>query len=164
MYRSNYPYESQQSNSDKDFFKSLEGFLPLQFCFFYNSIHFILFIQIERASSSQKTTIGRPKSLNSSSTFSLPTPYHQNTSAYSDYNMKNEIDDYNFDDNSFNNSDDDMSDVVEAFNFNVQVKCCLYIFSFIPILQFNYFGFQIPRPKIQLNQSKLFNFGKALNQ
>ncbi len=84
----------------------------------------------EKARSSQRTTISRPQSLNTSSTISFPTAYHQKTSAYNDYNIERENDDYDFDDDSFNDSDydDNMEDVIEAFNYNVIVKIYFLFF------------------------------------
>ncbi len=86
------------------------------------------------ASSSQHTTIVRPQSIFTNSSFSLPTAYYEQTTPYiPDKNLKGYDEDsdeieknfgednpegYNFDPID---DDYDLSDFVEAFNPNVQV-------------------------------------------
>lgn len=118
-YRANYPFDSQVVSND-DFFKSLE----------------------DNARSNQKTTIGRPQSVFTDSSFSLPTGYYEQTTPYGDFNgdktkrykldgkgntnegTSNNKDLFDDDDGSFNafENDDDLDDIIEAFNPNVKVR------------------------------------------
>ncbi|CAF0891209.1 unnamed protein product [Brachionus calyciflorus] len=131
-YRTSYLFENKTGPND-DIFKTLE----------------------ENARNSQKKTIGRPQSVFTGSSFSLPTAYYEQTTPYGDFtgdrskqykiNDNNIIDENDIkledddDDDSFNafDNDDDLDDIIEAFNPNVQ----------------------IPRPKIQINPLKIFKFG-----
>jgi hypothetical protein len=128
MYRSNYPYDTRQMNTDEDFIKSLEGLLfhLKKKSYLKQNFHFLF---LEKARSSQKTTIGRPQSVFTDSSFSLPTAYYEQTTPYGEYNRKNKNEDYNFDDDSFNAFDDDddkMDNIIEAFNPNVKVNNRIY--------------------------------------
>jgi hypothetical protein len=67
----------------------------------------------------QRSTITRPYSIYSS-TFSLPTAYHENTTPYGDYGEK--FENAVFDENDlYEEQEDDFTDIVEAINPNVQV-------------------------------------------
>ncbi|RNA27565.1 epidermal growth factor 6 isoform X1 [Brachionus plicatilis] len=103
----------------------------------------------ENARSSQKKTIGRPQSLFTGSSFSVPTAYHETTTPYGDFAgdrnrqeqglSENDIKYFMNDEDTFDafDNDDDLDEIIEAFNPNVK----------------------IPRPKIQLNPLKIFKFG-----
>ncbi len=90
------------------------------------------------ASSSQHTTIVKPRSVFSdSSSFSLPTAYYEQTTPYQPNLAANELDENeNFDENpesyNFNPVDDnyDLSNFVEAYNPNVQVNKILFLLCF----------------------------------
>ena len=92
----------------------------------------------------------------------MPTAYYEQTTPYGDYHRRNKNEDYNFDDDSFNAFDDDdnMDNIIEAFNPNVKVThfklICHY---FLSVDSSSVFALKIPRPKIQLNPMKIFKFG-----
>lgn len=109
-YRPNYPFDKTDNN--QDIFKTLE----------------------DKARSSQKKTIGRPQSLFTGSSFSVPTAYHETTTPYGDFAAdraqqgqvlsENDINYFLNDDNTFDafDNDDDLDEIIEAFNPNVKVR------------------------------------------
>lgn len=109
-YRPNYLFDKTDNN--QDIFKTLE----------------------DNARSSQKKTIGRPQSLFTGSSFSVPTAYHETTTPYGDFVgdraqqgqvlSENDINYFLNDDNTFDafDNDDDLDEIIEAFNPNVKVK------------------------------------------
>lgn len=114
----------------------------------------LIYSLIDKASANQKSTVIRPQSIFSDSSFSLPTGYYDKTTPYlpndafeqedDDDVVKHghfneddlddiELDQYNLEQND--NEGYDMDDFVEAYNPNVR----------------------IPRPKLQFNPMKIFN-------
>ena len=117
-YRPSYLLDYKSGNND-DVFRALEN----------------------NARSNQKTTIGRPQSVFTGSSFSLPTGYYEQTTPYGDFNgdrtkqykldgksnqviSENDIKYDLDDDDTFDAFDnyDDLDDIIEAFNPNVKVK------------------------------------------
>lgn len=126
-YRPNYLFDKTQNN--EDIFKTLE----------------------DNARSSQKKTIGRPQSLFTGSSFSVPTAYHETTTPYGDFAgnrvnqdqglSENDIKYFMNDEDTFDafDNDDDLDEIIEAFNPNVKVsqtkkkKFFIFLIYFIKI-------------------------------